>query len=165
MDELKVFSGNAHPKLAQAIVDYLDIPLDDPNDQSTYQDLIEQIEQANAAEQAEYGDKDLEERGGDSSGELNSERLKQRIEELNQRLREGNQPKKETQAERKALKKLSEDCLPRLEKYEQQTETLAGRSSYSKTDPDASCMRMKEALAETGLQRAGGDRRPVHCGL
>jgi ribose-phosphate pyrophosphokinase len=27
MDELKVFSGNAHPKLAQAIVDYLDIPL------------------------------------------------------------------------------------------------------------------------------------------
>jgi len=108
------------------------------------QDLIEQIEQANAEEQAEYGDEDLEERGGGSTGELNSERLKQRIEELNQRLRERNQPKKETQAERKALKKLSEDCLPRLEKYEQQTETLAGRSSYSKTDPDASCMRMKE---------------------
>jgi hypothetical protein len=34
--------------------------------------------------------------------------------------------------------------LPRLEKYEQQTETLDGRNSYSKTDPDASCMRMKE---------------------
>jgi hypothetical protein len=42
------------------------------------------------------------------------------------------------------LKELAEDCLPRLEKYEQQTEMLAGRSSYSKTDPDASCMRMKE---------------------
>jgi ribose-phosphate pyrophosphokinase len=27
MDELKVFTGNAHPALAQAIVDYLDIPL------------------------------------------------------------------------------------------------------------------------------------------
>lgn len=108
------------------------------------QELIEQIEQANAEEQAEYGDEDLEERGGNSSGELNSERLKQRIEELNQRLRERNQPKRETQAERKALKKLSENCLPRLEKYEQQTETLAGRSSYSQTDPDASSMRMKE---------------------
>jgi transposase len=108
------------------------------------QELIQQIEQANEAEQAEYGEEDLEEGGGNNSGELNSERLKQRIEELNQRLRERNQPKKETQAERKALKKLSEDCLPRLAKYEQQTQVLKGRSSYSKTDPDASCMRMKE---------------------
>ncbi len=108
------------------------------------QELLRQIEQANAEEQAEYGDEDLEERGGGSSGELNSERLKQRIEELNQRLRESDQPKQETRAQRQALKKLSDDCLPRLEKYEQQTEVLAGRSSYSKTDPDASCMRMKE---------------------
>ena len=27
MDELKVFTGNANPALAQAIVDYLEIPL------------------------------------------------------------------------------------------------------------------------------------------
>ncbi|GAH07406.1 unnamed protein product, partial [marine sediment metagenome] len=27
MDELKVFTGNAHPALAQAVVEYLDIPL------------------------------------------------------------------------------------------------------------------------------------------
>ena len=27
MDELKVFTGNAHPGLAQAVVDYLGIPL------------------------------------------------------------------------------------------------------------------------------------------
>src|SRR4030042_952449 len=27
MDELKVFTGNAHPALAQAVVDYLGIPL------------------------------------------------------------------------------------------------------------------------------------------
>ena len=27
MDELKVFTGNAHPKLAQAITEYLGIPL------------------------------------------------------------------------------------------------------------------------------------------
>jgi transposase len=108
------------------------------------QELLQQIEQENAEEQAEYGDKDLEERGENGPGEINSEGLKQRIEELNQRLRESNRPKQETGAERKALKKLSDDCLPRLEKYEQQSEVLAGRSSYSKTDPDASCMRMKE---------------------
>ena len=28
MDELKVFTGNAHPDLAQAVVDYLGIPLE-----------------------------------------------------------------------------------------------------------------------------------------
>ena len=27
MDELKVFSGNAHPALAQAVADYLGVPL------------------------------------------------------------------------------------------------------------------------------------------
>ena len=39
---------------------------------------------------------------------------------------------------------MQEDRPPRLEKYEQQTEILAGRSSYARTDPDASCLRMKE---------------------
>jgi hypothetical protein len=108
-------------------------------------ELLKQIEAENEAEQVEYGEKDLEERGGGEGGSaIDSEKLRERIEKLNQRLRERQQPKKDTQAARKALKKLADDCLPRLEKYEQQTETLAGRSSYAKTDPEASCMRMKE---------------------
>lgn len=112
-------------------------------------ELLKQIEAENEAEQVEYGEKDLEERGGGEGGsEIDSARLRERIERLNQRRRERPQPKKDTGAEHKAahkaLKKLADDCLPRLEKYEQQTETLAGRNSYSKTDPDASCMRMKE---------------------
>ena len=96
-------------------------------------ELLQQIEAENEAEQAEYGANDLEERGGSEGGggEIDSEKLRARIEKLNQRLRERGQPKKETQAARKALKKLEADCLPRLEKYEQQTETLAGRSSYA----------------------------------
>lgn len=111
------------------------------------EELLKQIEAENEAEQAAYGEKDLEERGGSEggSGEIDAGKLRERIERLNQRLGERQQPKKETQAARQALKKLQNDCLPRLEKYEQQTQTLAGRSSYAKTDPDASCMRMKEA--------------------
>lgn len=108
------------------------------------QELLRQIEAENEAEQAEYGDEDLEERGGGSTEDINSERLKQKIDELNQRLRERTQPKKEMRETQKALKKLESDCLPRLERYEEQTETLAGRSSYAKADPDASSMRMKE---------------------
>jgi transposase len=116
-------------------------------------ELLKQIEQANEAEQAEYGDEDLEEMGGKGSQEENAEALKQRIAELNRRLREQIQEKpgqvsEQQKTARQALKKLETDCLPRLEKYEQQTKVLAGRSSYSKTDPDASCMRMKEDRGE-----------------
>jgi transposase len=107
-------------------------------------ELLKQIEQKNEEEEAEYGEEDLEERGENRRGDENSERLKQRIERLNQRLGEQNRPEKETQTVRKALKKLEKKYLPRLEKYERQNRILNGRSSYSKTDPDASCMRMKE---------------------
>ncbi len=106
--------------------------------------LLQEIEEENEAEQAEYGERDLEERGGPGGGAINAEQLEKKIAEINQKLKEQQKPQEESQATRAALKKLSEDCLPRLEKYEQQTETLDGRSSYSKTDPDASCMRMKE---------------------
>ncbi len=45
---------------------------------------------------------------------------------------------------RRLLKKLRHESLPRLEKYEQQREILGDRNSFSTTDPDATCMRMKE---------------------
>lgn len=105
--------------------------------QEKIQVLLQEIEQTNAAEQAEYGDKDLEENGG-GGGELDAEKLEQTITALNQKL--------STAGVRKppALKQLEADCLPRRQKYEAQAETLAGRNSYAKTDPDATCMRMKE---------------------
>lgn len=110
------------------------------------EELLKQIEAENEAEQAAYGEEDLEERGGSEGGggEMDAEHLRARIEKLNQRLRERPQREEESRAARKALKKLQDDCLPRLEKYEQQPQMLAGRSSYAKTDPDASCLRMKE---------------------
>ena len=46
--------------------------------------------------------------------------------------------------ENSRMKKLEKDYLPRLEKYEQQEKTFAGRNSYAKTDEDASCIRLKE---------------------
>lgn len=107
-------------------------------------ELIRQIEQVNVEEQAEYEEEDLEELGGSGKDDVNSEQLKEKIEELNQKLRHRRQPRKDTRPVRKALKKLGEDCLVRLKKYEQQEKMLRGRRSYSKTDPDASSMRMKE---------------------
>ena len=112
--------------------------------QAQIKDLLKHIEKANEAEQEEYGDEDLEEMGGSGQGGVDSEALQKKIAELNQKLRERLRNKKDTAPARKVLKKLERDCLVRLKKYEQQAETLCGRSSYARTDPDASCMRMKE---------------------
>lgn len=99
--------------------------------------LLKEIEQANEEENEAYGDKDLEELGG---GEINSEALKKKIDELNQRLKEQPEDKKLA----KAVRTLEKDYLPREEKYEEQENKLNGRNSYSKTDEEATFMRMKE---------------------
>jgi len=101
-------------------------------------ELLDEIERVNEAEEEEYGDEDLEEMGG--KGGIDAEKLKEKVAELKERLRKQpvNRPLK------KAVKTLQKEYLPRLEKYEQQEQTLHGRSNYSKTDPDASSMRMKE---------------------
>lgn len=103
--------------------------------------LLDEAEQANQAEQDEYGDKDLEELGEDSPSELNSEQLRDKIAKLNEQLRQQEQA---PQKARSALKKLEKECLPKLVKYEEQARLLAGRNSCAVTDPDATCMRMKE---------------------
>jgi hypothetical protein len=115
------------------------------------EELLQSIEAANAQEQATYGEADLPETGGSQNREITAEQLKRRIDHLNARLRQQNAPKQETQAQRQALKKLDQECLPRLAKYEEQTKVLAGRSSYAKTDPEATCMPLKE---DRGTQQA-----------
>jgi transposase len=107
--------------------------------------LLDEIEKVNEQENEEYGDEDLEELGG--KGGIDAEKLQAKVVELNERLRQ--QP--EDKPLKKAVKKLQKDYLPRLEKYEKQEKTLQNRSSYSQTDPDASCMCMKE---DRGAQKS-----------
>lgn len=106
--------------------------------QRKIRELWEEIEKENEAEQEKYGDQDLPEVGEDAK--IDSQRLKEKIEELNERLRKRPQDK----TLKKSVRKMEKDYLPRLEKYEEQEEKLAGRNSYSKTDEDATFMRMKE---------------------
>ena len=67
---------------------------------------------------------------------INSEELRRRIESLNRENR--------TKAEQKAIKTLEEKHLPKLEEYENHLAILGERNSYSKSDPYATFMRMKE---------------------
>lgn len=98
-------------------------------------ELLEQIDQENRRENEEYGDKDLEEMGEDST--INSEKIKEQIEKLNRIIN----PSK---TQKKALNELEKKQIPKLEKYEEQERKLNGRSSYSKTDTDATFFEMKD---------------------
>jgi transposase len=77
---------------------------------------------------------------------LSSVELDKKIEELNQKLLE-------KQASRKAIRqveKLRDEDLPKLREYEDHLRRMGERNSYSKTDPDATFMRMKEDAMKNG---------------
>lgn len=78
---------------------------------------------------------------------IDSKELKEKISRINQDLKEQNKVDKQTE---KQLKKLEEEHLPRLEKYEKQLEKLGNRNSYSKTDEDATFMRLKDDHMQNG---------------
>lgn len=108
-------------------------------------ELFEEIDRINEAEDEAYGDCDLEET--ESSAPIDSKTLKARIEEIGNRL---NKEPEKAQQLKKASRVLEKEYLPRLERYEKQERKLAGRNSYSKTDPDATFMRMKEDYMGNG---------------
>ena len=82
--------------------------------------------------------------------------MEKKIKELNEilkrRLSEGDEGPDKDQA--KAMKILEHDCLPRLRQYEEQERILQGRGSYSKTDQDATFMRMKDDLRRKAQPKA-----------
>ncbi|WP_407640130.1 IS1182 family transposase [Bacillus massiliglaciei] len=56
---------------------------------------------------------------------------------------------------KKPLKLIRENFLPRLAKYKEQNEIFGDRNSYSKTDKDATFMRMKEDHMKNGQLKPG----------
>lgn len=85
-----------------------------------------------------------EENLSETNTPIDSDLLRSKVKELNARL------DKMDKIERKQVKQLQEDYLPRLEKYENQLEKLGDRNSYSKTDESATFMRMKEDHMKNG---------------
>src|SRR5690606_4457089 len=75
---------------------------------------------------------------------IESVELGRKLSALNEKLKESAKPIQ------KQLKKLREEHLPRLEKYEEQLAILGQRNSYSKTDTDATFMRLKDDHMQNG---------------
>lgn len=80
----------------------------------------------------------------DSPRPIDSATLKTKLTALNSHLKEN------SKALEKQMQTLQQQHLPRLEKYEQQLQTLGDRNSYSKTDADASFMRLKDDHMQNG---------------
>jgi transposase len=111
--------------------------------------LLVEIEEENTAEDNRYRDKDLEELGEDA--EINSDELKKHVQGFNDRLNEDSY----NNELKKSIKILEKDYIPRLEKYEEQEDTFGDRNSFSKTDKDATFIRMKEDHMRNGQLKPG----------
>ena len=81
---------------------------------------------------------------------IDASKVAQTIEQINEALKDKPVDKKVTQK----LNYAKKNWPSNLEKYEVQEHILAGRNSYSKTDPDASFMRMKEDHMLNGQLKA-----------
>jgi transposase len=73
---------------------------------------------------------------------INSKELKERIAAMNR--------EEFSKEDVKAVKILEEKHLPKLQEYEKHLETLETRNSYSKTDPSATFMRLKDDHMKNG---------------
>jgi hypothetical protein len=117
-------------------------------------ELLKTIDQLQREEDAEYGDRNLEE----IEGEITSEKVEKLVEGINQKLTNSSHSKIVSSN----VKKLQKDYLPRMKKYERQSQVLGRRNSCSKTDPDATFFRMKEDHLNKGqLKPAYEDGRVV----
>jgi transposase len=119
-------------------------------------ELFKEIDEINDFENAEYGNNDLEELGNGKP--INSAAIDEAVKKIDEKLSkkpQNRKPDDEKKKLEKAKKTLEKDYLPRMKKYEEQEEILEERNSYSKTDKDATFMRMKEDHMKNGQLKPG----------
>jgi transposase len=83
---------------------------------------------------------------------IDKQKVEQTAQKINKILKDN--PKAGTKQKAK-LRYIEKNFAANLEKYQKQEEVLKGRNSYSKTDPDATFMRMKEDHMLNGQLKPG----------
>lgn len=83
--------------------------------------------------------------------DIDKEKVKQTIDKINEVLRDKEVPKDVKQK----LAYAGKHWPSKMDQYEQQQKILGNRNSYSKTDPDATFMRMKEDHMKNGQLKPG----------
>jgi len=117
--------------------------------QEKVQTLFATIAESERQDEQEHAGQDLPELG--EATQITSEKLAEAVSRLEAKL----QQKPKNKPLKQAVRVLRKDLLPRLQKYEAQREILGDRNSFSKTDPDATFMRMKEDHMRNGQLKPG----------
>jgi len=127
-------------------------------------ELFKQIDELNATEDRQYANADLEERGL-SATEITEEAISEQVDKLDNII-ETCMSKKDKRKAASLKKKLS-DKQQKINSYQKQIETAGQRSGYSKTDQDATAMRMKndELLPAYNVVAGCEDQFIVHVSL
>ena len=87
--------------------------------------------------------------------ELSPELMKEKTERIIKKLDSSDLDKDNLKKKIKELKEIKEEKANKLEDYNKHLEILGQRNSYSKTDPDATFMRMKEDAMLNGQTKPG----------
>jgi len=113
-------------------------------------EILKEYEALQIKENSEYGVKDMKEHqdGATIKVILSSSDLQTCIEQMAQEVETESHKAKQKKVQ--SLKRALEREQPKLKKYEEQEQKLGKRNSYSKTDEDATMMRMKNDLLLPG---------------
>lgn len=110
---------------------------------------LREIDRIVAEENEIYLDDDLSETGENSR--ITAKQVEAVVESIDKKLAETPTDK----ILKKKAREFKKDILPRKQKYEKSFATFQGRNSYSKTDHDATFMRMKEDAMLNGQLKPG----------
>lgn len=103
--------------------------------------ILEQIEESNG----------LTSEDEPTNRSVTPEQFRERVENIRQKVEHDKLSKEDD----KALKEIEREKLPKMDKYALDLSIMGDRNSYSKTDPDATFMRMKEDAMLNGQLKAG----------
>jgi transposase len=114
-----------------------------------FKQIVSDIEQVLQEDENADQEVDLEEKLEETP--ILSEKIAETVKKIETRLEK--EPKNKVL--KKAKRQLEKDLHPRKQKYEEQKEQFGNRNSYSKTDTDATFMRMKEDHMKNGQLKPG----------
>jgi len=105
-------------------------------------ELFKYIDKINEDEEKIFGNKDLPEQ---ERNNFNHEKVKEIIEKINDNVKKEKITKGDGRKQRKKVRRAKE-LLERKDSYKLKKKILNGRNSFSKTDPDAVAMMMKDKV-------------------
>lgn len=103
--------------------------------------ILERIERSNGLESEEEA----------VQVSVTPEQFRERVENIRQKVDQN----KLSKEDKKALREMEREKLPKMDKYALDLLIMGDRNSYSKTDPEATFMRMKEDAMLNGQLKAG----------